>query len=190
MEIERQEPVDGYAEGEEPLVFYYNRTRRLENAPKNVQDYYKNGLNRPKGLFGFLFFRRGNKALFAAMLIAFLTVIFMSIFGPKKNETTLDGVDFKLSSISIDDEVHVRLDMKKASSKTNLDEISKKDFFMEFRGLDVDGTAIGYYKTATNLQKESIFLRTVFYDYDIIKVECNIYGDSGEALLYTAVEKR
>ena len=57
--------------GEEPLIFRYNRNERLKNAPKNVQDFYSGNFSTaPKGLFKSLFANKTSK-------IMFLTIIFL-----------------------------------------------------------------------------------------------------------------
>lgn len=190
MEIEKQEPVDGYAEGEEPMVFYYNRERRIQNAPENVRDYYENGLRRPKGFFGVLFWRKGNKLLFITMIFTFVFVGFVSFLGNKKNEGVLNGVSFALSSFSFDENVFVSVKLKKSEKKGGDDDGSPRQFFLTLNAVDSDGTSVFSEETTANFEKDDIFLRTTFHDYGIMKVECKISNGEGELNLASAVEKR
>ena len=89
---------EGHVDGEESMVFHYNREERIKNAPQSVQDYYAGKLGAFKpGLFRALVSTKGNRFIFMTLVICFLLVIFVGIFGPKKNVDVLAGVRLDLS---------------------------------------------------------------------------------------------
>ena len=64
--------TEGYAEGEEPLHFYYNREERIKNAPKIVQDYYAGRVNQfTRNPFKAFFANRFNRFMFVFSLFLF-----------------------------------------------------------------------------------------------------------------------
>ncbi len=90
---------EGYAEGEEGLVFHYNRKERVSHAPQIVKDYYDGKIVAFKpGLFKALVATRGNRFMLFSLVICFLIVVFYGFFGPKENEDSKFGVHFSLSA--------------------------------------------------------------------------------------------
>ena len=61
---------EGFAEGEEPLHFLYNREERLSHAPKNVQDFYAGGGRPVKGLFKALVSNKTNRFMLIAVVFS------------------------------------------------------------------------------------------------------------------------
>ncbi len=92
---------EGHEDGQERMVFHYNREERLKTAPKLVQDYYAGNFTafRP-GLFKALVATKANRFILFALVICFLFVVVYGFFGPKENEDSLDGVHVSLSAFT------------------------------------------------------------------------------------------
>lgn len=185
---------EGYAEGEEPLVFHYSRERRLEKAPDVVKEFYENGISKPRGFFGILFARKGNKILFFVMMMTFIVSIFFSYFGPRKNEGIIGNVKFSLVAFSFEGQVYASVKVEKNDSGKN---IKNMNAVFQFRGIDSEGITVfeetqNSFFTDGNFstEKKENFLRTKFTDYDIIKVECCVSDGKNEILLWSKIEKR
>lgn len=193
MEIEGQ-VQEGYAEGEEPLVFHYSRERRLENAPDVVKDFYENGISKPRGFFGILFARKGNKVLFFVMMMTFVVSMFFSYFGPKKSEGAIGNVKLSLVAFSFEGEIYASVKAEKNDARKK---IKNMNAVFQFRGIDREGITVfeethsSFFTDETfNPEKKENFLRTKFTDYDIIRMECCVSDGKNEILLWSKIEKR
>lgn len=168
---------EGYAEGEKPLHFYYNREERLKNAPKIVQDYYAGKVN--------VFTRNPIKILFANRLNRFM-VIFLLLFCATawflnyqtlKNKAKICGTYAELSAFSYSDEVYVSLKFEKKSEK-NAAAFSPVPVSVIFSAIDSSGTVVFTENSSDLYAQDELFIRTRFSDYDIIRV--NALVSSGE----------
>jgi len=66
---------------EESLNFRYSRERRLENAPQEVKDLYKENKPNRFGLLGPLIADRPRRMLFLIIILLCLTILILSMFG-------------------------------------------------------------------------------------------------------------
>ena len=89
---------------EERLVFYYDRSKRVKNAPQIVQDYYSGKFTafRP-GLFKALVATKANRFILFTLVVCFLMVLFVGFFGPKDNVCVIRGVKADLSAFVYED---------------------------------------------------------------------------------------
>ena len=97
---------EGYPDGEENLVFRYNREERLKKAPQIVQDYYNGKALQPtKGLIRVLFATRGNRLMFLCMCFVFAITWFTG-FVNKNNSATINGVKVAINAYSFEEDVY------------------------------------------------------------------------------------
>ncbi|MCL2264421.1 MAG: hypothetical protein FWC22_00130 [Treponema sp.] len=77
---------------EEGLTFYYNRERRLENAPQSVKDLYKKETAKPRlGLLGPLIADKPRRAIFFVIIFLCILIFALSRLGFFDNTYSLDG---------------------------------------------------------------------------------------------------
>jgi len=82
---------------DEGITFHYNRERRLANAPKEVQDLYREQKKSRFGLFGSLVADKPRRMLFAIIILLCLAIFMLSRLGYFETTYTLDGnrIDIK-----------------------------------------------------------------------------------------------
>jgi len=76
---------------QEGLTFYYNRERRLENAPESVKNLYKNEKPARIGLFGSLVADRPRRILFFVIIFLCVGILVFSLLGYFDKNYILDG---------------------------------------------------------------------------------------------------
>jgi len=81
---------DKNPESTDGLPFYYNRERRLENAPDAVKELYKEGKPVKFGLLHSLVADRPRRFLFAIIIIMCLAILTLSLFGYFDSSYSLD----------------------------------------------------------------------------------------------------
>ncbi|MBQ5471841.1 MAG: hypothetical protein IIT58_07550 [Treponema sp.] len=176
---------EGYPDGEENLVFRYNREERLKKAPQIVQDYYNGKALQPtKGLIRVLFATRGNRLMFLCMCFVFAITWFTG-FVNKNNSATINGVKVAINAYSFEEDVY-------ASVKFN---DNKKDEVLhavtvEFSAYENTGSVCDTKELTDSYIGKELFVRTKFRDYDIQKVEALITVGQESKKLSTVVEKR
>lgn len=192
--------IDGYAEGEEPLVFYHQRGEFRKYEAEQYRD-LATGKNQPKrGLFRVLVSTKGNRFMFTIMVMVFAVVILVRVLGGKTSEGTVNGVFCDLSAFSMEDTVYASVKIR--TSAAERDRLGKnavvppKDLHFSFAALDKDGAQSAadeldvVYDDAAAGGKEKI-VRVSFTDYDIARVQCTVSsGDADPVTLSTGVEIR
>ena len=108
--------IDGYPDGEEPLIFHHKNGEFRNLEVKQYRD-LATGKNHPKtGLFRVLVSTKMNRMIFIAMAMCFGLVFALNILMDKSNEATVNGVYCNLSAFSFDDTVYVTTSCKVFSS--------------------------------------------------------------------------
>jgi hypothetical protein len=100
---------DNKKTSEEGLTFYYNRERRLENAPKEVQDLYNDHKPARFGLFRTLIADKPRKILFFSIILLCILIFMLSRMGFFETKHILDGNRIDITGIRIEDTTIVRL---------------------------------------------------------------------------------
>ncbi len=181
---------EGHAEGEEKLVFHYNREERIKNAPQNVQDYYSGRMKTgAPGLFRSLVATKTNRFIFVAIMIFAAVIFFHGFFGNKPYSKNVNGIPFELKVSGIENTVYVLLSAGNALAK--YDYSAGNQFDGELFFLDSEGNVIDSQKINFNYSGQSVELRTKYNDYDIIrKVRAQIDIKSKVVVLEAPAERR
>ena len=90
-------------ENNENVTFYYNRERRLANAPKEVQDMYKENKQSRFGLFSVLVADRPRRFLFLIIVLMCAIIIIVSRIGLLDNNAVLDGNKLEITGTIFED---------------------------------------------------------------------------------------
>ncbi len=182
---------EGYAEGEEPLHFYYNREERLRNAPRIVQEYYAGRGPRPvKGLFKVLVATRANRLMLFSLVACLLLVLFTSLLGGSDNKKQFGNIQAELSSFSFEDIVYVSLRLSPKQVSGQKQQAHSENVKVEFWTVDVDKQK-SQTQTMTEIYSgNECFLRTKFSDYDILQVLADVEIAGKKQTLAASVQRR
>lgn len=188
--------VDGYAEGEEPLVFYHKRGEfRQYYSDEKLKDLAQ-GKNLPKrGLFRVLVATKANRAIFTGMMMCIGLVFALSFLGGKSNEAIINGMFCDLSAFSFQDQVFASLEIRPSykTKRAHRGPYKQQSFTVAYKVIDSDG-AVSESSSQEFLydspEGEGQFVRATFPDYDAAKVLCDVtLGDRTETLSVTIVKK-
>ena len=169
-------PVEGYAEGEKPVVFYYNRERRIANAPQSVRDYY-DGKNRPAtGLFKVLVATPAKRVMFFSIIALCVIIIFLNYSLGEESTGTIGGVPVSLSAFAFEDAVYISLRFD--------DNAKLKDerlFLADILIFNADNQLFETRQFSQNYSGNEVFVRTKIPDYDILRIEAVVTMQSQQA---------
>ncbi|HAK68881.1 MAG TPA: hypothetical protein DEO40_00310 [Treponema sp.] len=175
--------IDGYPEGEEPLVFHHKNGGFRERESQVYRD-LATGKNQPKkGLFRVLVSTKMNRMIFFAMIMTFGVVLAVSLLGGKANEGLVNGVYCSLNAFSFGDDVYVSVSMRRSSAK---------------KSAEIKGQRVVHYKVVAvnsdeadaDVQEQDVVFtdsgdeenaRFVFKNYEITKINAGL--SSGEETL-------
>jgi hypothetical protein len=173
----------GWAEGEEPLRFYYSRERRLASAPKIVQDYYSGKNKAPKGLIKVLVATPAKRMLFFSIIALCVVITFLSRTLPSASEATVAGIPAELSAFSFEDTVYisVRLGAANAPAQT----VTAQIF-----AFNADNQLFETQVLEKNYGGYEEFMRTKVGDYDIIRVEAVLTASEQTKTLKSSIARK
>lgn len=180
------EDVDeGHLDGEEKIVFRYNREERLKKAPQIVRDYYDGKLQPVKGIRVFWVYKQNRYVLFS--LILFIAFVWgYSGLNSTRRYTRMNNVDFDLMAFSYEEEVYVNLKVmnKKADEKSPPVKVEAEFFF-----IDADNQLIEKKEMSLVYRNGEEYLRTKIRDYDIIRVDIILTVDGKDKEISTTVKR-
>lgn len=166
MDFENLE--EGYADGEKPLHFFYNREERIKNAPKIVQDYYAGKIEFSRNPIKVMFKNKMNRFMFIFLLLFSAFAYFMN-YQQNKNSMRIANSYAQLTAFSYDEEVYVSLEIKALKDELKKSYIPKP-VSVEFSAYNNDMEVCDQFSMEEVYDGSQLFLRTKFKDYDIIKV--------------------
>jgi len=189
--------IDGYAEGEEPIVFHHKKGefRRLED--QKTRELAECGGFKSKGFFGVLVGTKGNRMIFMALVVCMGLIFVLSILAGRKNEGVIGGVRCKMAAFAIEENVYVSvaLNMTKAAREKD-DAALPRHLYGVVNALDEQGQIVSssnaecLFTLAEEVKTgKKQYLRVTFTDYDVDSVECTVFlADSIENGLLEAKE--
>ncbi len=193
--MENYQP-DGYAEGEEPLIFYHEKGEfRKYYEGDHLKDLATGKENPRKGFFKCLVATKANRMIFTGMMMCFALVFILYLFGKKGNEGTVDGMFCDLSSFSFQDEVFASVEVYPSfkTRRMHIGDYEDKVFDVVFTVIDSDGNEADvaaqrfFYESPEGEHK---FIRGTFGDYDSVKVKCNITVGGSQIELISAIQQK
>ena len=179
------EDVDeGHSQGEEKLVFRYNREERLKNAPQIVRDAYDGKMNPLRG-FKVLWVNKSNRYLLLSLVIFIGFVWVFTAISNTRNYVKINNLAFEINAFSYQDEVYVTLKVndKKADEKSAPVKVDAEVFF-----INNDNQIIEKKELSLVYRDGEETLATKAGDYDIIRVDAIITAAEKEKEVTVAVK--
>ena len=179
-----EEVDEGHAEGEETIVFRYNREERLKHAPQIVRDAYDGKMNPVRG-FKVLWVNKSNRYILLSLVIFIGFVWVFTAINNTKSYVKINDIAFEISAFSFQDEVYVTLKVndKKADEKSPPVKIDAEIFF-----INNDNQIIEKKELSLVYRDGEETLATKAGDYDIIRVDAIIQADDKEKEVTTAIK--
>lgn len=162
---------EGYVEGEKPLHFYYNREERIKNAPQIVQDYYNGKIEFSRNPIKVMFKNKMNRFMFIFLLLFAAFAYFMN-YQASKQALRIAGTSANVAAFSYAEEVFVSLEFLEIKEKA--DGYVPRSVTVKFTAYNAEGEACDYFEDQDVYDGSSLFVRTKFKDYDIIKIVADV----------------
>ncbi len=190
--------IDGYAEGEEPLVFYHQKgefRKYYDNDKMPLRDLAE-GKGLPKrGLFRSLVSTKSNRIIFTCMMMCFALVFVLRFLQGKANEGVVGGMYCELSAFSFQEQLFASVEIRPSylTKKRHWGDYEQKFFSASFRVTNSDGNLSEnldqdfLYDSAAG---ESLFLRASFGDYEAQEISCTLMLDGESIQLTSSVQRK
>lgn len=180
------EDVDeGHAEGEEKIVFRYNREERLKSAPQIVRDYYDGKLKPVRG-FKVLWVNKSNRFILLALVFFVGFVWIYTALNNTRSSASINNIIFEQTSFGFQEEIYVNIKIhdKKADEKSSPVKITAEVFF-----INVDNQVAEKKELSLVYRNGEQALTTKATDYDIIRVDTIITAEEKEKELSSAIKR-
>ncbi|MBO4532479.1 MAG: hypothetical protein J5726_02145 [Treponema sp.] len=180
------EDVDeGHAEGEEKVVFRYNREERLKAAPQIVRDYYDGKLKPVRG-FKVLWVNKSNRFILLALVFFVGFVWIYTALNNTRSYNKINDITFEQTSFGFQEEIYVNIKIcnKKATEKSAPVKIDAEIFF-----INNDNQVVEKKELSLIYRDGEQALTTKATDYDIIRVDTIIAAEDKEKELSSAIKR-
>ena len=180
-----EEVDEGHLEGEETLIFRYNREERIAKAPKIVQDYYAGGMRPVRGFKALVASKSNRFVLISLCFFVAATWIYTGL-NNTRSFCKFDDLVIELAAFSYDEEIYSSLKMqdKQADEKSKPRNITAEFFIINSDRQIVEKETLSLIYTAGDE-----YLRTKHTDYDIIRVDVIVNVDGKEKELSIGVKR-
>lgn len=180
-----EEVDEGHAEGEEKIVFRYNREERLKNAPQIVRDYY-DGKMKPVRGFKVLWVNKTNRYILLSLILFIGFVWVFTAINNTRSYGRINNNTFELTSFSFQEEVYVtvKVQNKKADEKSPPVKVEALVFFV-----NNDNQVVEKKELSLLYRDGEQTLATKATDYDIIRVDVIVSAEEKEIELSAAVKR-
>ncbi len=160
-------------DGEQPVHFYYNREERLAHAPQNVKDFYAGKMKTPRGL-RVLFNKQNRFVLFGLLLVVGFGLGYSGLSKTKAYSTIAD-VNAELSAFAYEEEIFASIKLKRNPKS---EDINPKLIEADIKVIEPNNQINEKQHVSIMYEDGEQFLRAKFTDFDIIRVEADLfYGE-------------
>lgn len=98
-------------DGDERVVFRYNRERRLERASEDVRKMYEEGYAPKKGILRGLTANSGSRSVFFSILVLCVAIVFLTLFGNRGDAASFDGASATIKAFPYDGSTYVTFEL-------------------------------------------------------------------------------
>lgn len=189
--------VDGYSEGEEPVIFHYQKGSFRKHEQQIYSDLATGKTGPAKGFFKVLVSSKGNKMIFFTMIVSIALACIIGFLSGRKNQGTVGGVKCSLSAFSFEDTVYASVSLNKDGKKRSKAPVNM-DFYFEVttaKGVVADSRSVACTFVPDGKNDP---VHVAFPDYEFLKkvsdegfiVRCRVSADDEEKVLETDIEKK
>ena len=188
------EDVDeAHADGEEKIVFRYNREERIAKAPKIVQDYYAGGMRPVRG-FKVLIANKSNRFVLLALVFFVAATWIYTGLNRTRAYGKLGDLSLELQGFSYDEEIYVTLKLndkscKSAGTENKIDNIAPKKVDVDFYFFGPENQVMNKESMSMVYKSGEEYFRTKLTDYDIIRIEAVVTCGEEKKELSAAVKR-
>lgn len=179
-------------ESEKELKFYYNREKRIANAPQIVQDYYNGKMKPVRGVK--IFFQKQNIWIFFALILFVGAAWVYSGLNSTRAYGKIDDVSFELQAFSFEQQIYATV--KTFRTKKNQEKYKKNEEKYKPSKVEVEFFAIEQNNQVSDKTFSSIifenkedYIRAKFSDFDIIRVDAIVRFNNKQIELSGAIKK-
>lgn len=180
-----EEVDEGHSEGEEKIVFRYNREERLKNAPQIVKDAYEGKLKPVRGIKIFWVYKQNRFILLALVLFIAFVWIYTALNNTRSN-AVINGISFDLTAFAYEEEIYSSL---KINNKSADDKTPPVKIEAEFEFINVDNQVVEKKELSLVYSHGEQSLATKMTDYDIIRVDVVINSGNTEKVVSAPVKR-
>ncbi len=176
---------EGHADGEEKLVFRYNREERLKSAPQIVRDYYDGKMQPVRG-FKVLWVNKSNRYILLSLVLFIGFVWVYTAINNTRSTGKINNTLFTQTSFAFQEEIYVNIKVqnKKADEKSPPVKVEAELFF-----INNDNQVIEKKELSLIYSNGEKSLTTKVTDYDIIRVDTIITAEGKEKELSSAIKR-
>ncbi len=171
--------------GRNKPVFHYNRERRLERAPENVQRAYHEGYTPNRGFFKGLTANPGLKSLLTVILILCALVVFLTVTDIP-GSFTVGGVSMRVRAFAFEDKVYFTLICAKSDDSSAV----SVPVSVSVRILDGDGNALDEREMAGFYTGAELPLRAVLRDEMTASLVVDIASGNAKRTMTVTVDRK
>ena len=151
---------------EETLIFRYDRSKRLQNAPQNVRDFYDGKFETSgKGLFRSLFGNKASKFAFLTVLILAIMSFIFTYLAPKDNTVNVENLTITLNAMKFEDSIYCSLEIPSSADFENREEF----VYATFNVYDGNNNLVNSDFSSGLYSGEKKYFRCTFIDFEIKK---------------------
>lgn len=165
-----EEADEGHAEGEEKLVFRYNREERLKNAPQIVRDAYEGKLQPVRG-FKVLWVNKSNRYILLSLIVFIGFVWVFTAINNTRSYAEINGTGFDITAFAFQEEIYagIKVKNKNADEKSAPVKVEAQVFF-----INTDNQIVEKRELSLVYSYGEQTLATKMTDYDIMRVDAII----------------
>lgn len=161
-------------ESEKQLKFYYNREKRIANAPQIVQDYYNGKMKPVRGIK--IFFQKQNIWILFALILFVGAAWVYSGLNSTRAYGKIDDVNFELQAFSFEQQIYAtvktfRTKKNQEKCKKNEEEYKPSKVEVEFFAIEQNNQVSDKSFSSIIFENNDEYLRAKFTDFDIIRVD-------------------
>lgn len=157
--------VDGFADGEEPVVFYH-KTGEFRKFESQAAADLATGKNKPKtGLFRVLVSNKQNKAIFIVLCMTFAIVILTAFLGRGFPFGKLNDISCEASSYVFKDQVLVTVSMLNKSKSLPVQNVE-----VDVQIYNNDDFVYDVFSQTISVSSDKTQVQKAFSDYDAKKI--------------------
>ncbi len=189
--------VDGYSEGEEPVIFHYQKGSFRKHEQQIYSDLATGKTGPAKGFFKVLVSSKGNKMIFFTMIVCIILAAIIGFLSGRKNQGSVAGVNCRLSAFSFEDTVYASISLSKNKKSRSKLPVNLEFYFEVATPKGVVAESASVVSTFVPGEKAEP-VHVAFPDYEFLKkssdekfiVRCRVSAGDEEKVLETDIEKK